>query len=114
MWARTCRGKRLPFPPGQQAGRESAAPSTLHAMPMPGTCRYCLEAQEGLRSPYGFDSRRVRKALRHALAVFTTCTGAGSKLLDGCRFGAVVVDEASQVLFEKALVPVHGLRGKTR
>ncbi|EFN58210.1 hypothetical protein CHLNCDRAFT_142077 [Chlorella variabilis] len=65
--------------------------------------RYCLEAQEGLRSPYGFDSRRVRKALRHALAVFTTCTGTGSKLLDGCRFGAVVVDEASQVLFEKAL-----------
>ncbi|KXZ45061.1 hypothetical protein GPECTOR_59g670 [Gonium pectorale] len=68
--------------------------------------RYCLEALDGARSPYGYNTRAVRKALRNARLVFATCAGAGSALLDGVDFRVVVVDEASQATEPTTLIPL--------
>ena len=44
----------------------------------------------------GLDAREVRKIVKAAAIVFATCAGAGSRMLERCMFGTVVVDEASQ------------------
>ena len=44
----------------------------------------------------GLDARAVRRIVKGAAAVFATCAGAGSRMLERCRFSSVVVDEASQ------------------
>ncbi|GLC34648.1 hypothetical protein PLESTM_000221100 [Pleodorina starrii] len=68
--------------------------------------RYCLEAIQGVRNEYGYNSRAVRKTLRGARIVFATCAGAGSPLLDGVDFPLVVVDEASQATEATTLIPL--------
>ncbi|KAK3275548.1 hypothetical protein CYMTET_16330 [Cymbomonas tetramitiformis] len=44
-----------------------------------------------------WNTRKVQRALQQATVVFTTCSGAGSKLLSRCRFPFVVIEEASQL-----------------
>ncbi|GIL59352.1 hypothetical protein Vafri_14244, partial [Volvox africanus] len=68
--------------------------------------KYCLEAIQGVRTEYGYNSRVVRQILRGAKLVFATCAGAGSPLLDGVDFPLVVVDEASQATELTTLIPL--------
>ncbi|KAK9818363.1 hypothetical protein WJX72_011342 [[Myrmecia] bisecta] len=68
--------------------------------------KYTLEVQEGVQSQFGFQSRKVKKAVQGAMVVFATCAGAGSALLASQRFAMVVVDEATQVTEPCALIPV--------
>ncbi|KAK1834909.1 RNA dependent RNA polymerase-domain-containing protein [Podospora conica] len=48
----------------------------------------------------------AKKQVSQATVVFSTCIGAGLGLLRGQRFGAVVVDEASQLTEPAAVVPL--------
>ncbi|GIL83983.1 hypothetical protein Vretifemale_12713, partial [Volvox reticuliferus] len=68
--------------------------------------KYCLEAIQGVRTEFGYNSRAVRKILKGARLVFATCAGAGSPLLDGVDFPLVVVDEASQATEPTTLIPL--------
>lgn len=49
---------------------------------------------------------KAKKQVTKATVVFSTCSGAGPGLLRGQRFGAVVVDEASQLTEPGAVVPL--------
>lgn len=49
---------------------------------------------------------KAKKQVTKATVVFSTCSGAGLGLLRGQRFGAVVVDEASQLTEPGAVVPL--------
>lgn len=49
---------------------------------------------------------KAKKQVAKATVVFSTCSGAGLGLLRGQRFGAVVVDEASQLTEPAVVVPL--------
>ena len=56
------------------------------------------------------DKRIVKKILKEARIVCTTCISAGSKILEDVKFSRLLVDEASQATEPAILVPI--CRGK--